>query len=59
MNTLKFIGIALLVLLVIFIGYGIYYAVLAYFFVIKLLVFATIVATLIWLWLKTKNKNKE
>lgn len=57
MNPLKFIGIALLVLLAIFICYGIYYSVIAYFFVIKLLVFATIGTSLIWLWLNTKNKD--
>lgn len=57
MDKLKFIGIALLVLLAIFICYGIYYAIIAYFFVIKLLVFAVIGASLIWLWLKTKKKD--
>jgi len=60
MNTLKFIGLAMLVLLAIFICYGIYYAIIAYFFVIKLLVFAAIGASLLWLYFKaTKNKTKE
>lgn len=58
MNKLKFIGIFLLVLLVLFICYGIYYAVIFYFLTIKLLVLGIIGATLIWLWLNLKNKKQ-
>jgi hypothetical protein len=58
MNTLKFIGIALLVLLAIFIGYGIYFAVVAYFFVIKIIVITLIISAAIFLYYSTKRPKE-
>jgi len=58
MDKLKFIGIALLVLLAIFIGYGIYYAVIAYLFVIKIIAITVIISGAIFLYL-SMTKKKE
>ena len=58
MNTLKFIGIFLLVLLAVFICYGIYYAVIAYLFFIKLLAFTAIIAGLLFLYFKYIKPRK-
>ncbi len=58
MNTLKFIGIALLVLLAIFIGYGIYFAIAAYFFVIKIIVITVIISAAIFLYLATTKRKQ-
>ena len=57
MNTLKFIGIFLAALLVIFICYGIYYAIIAYMFFIKLMAFAAAIAGVIYLYFKLKKKE--
>lgn len=59
MNTLKYIGIFLLVLLAIFICYGIYYAIIAYMFFIKLLAFASVIAWVLYLYFKLKNKKNN
>ena len=58
MRTIKFIAIFLLVLLGIFVLYGIYYGVIFYFFFVKLAVIAAIGAGVIYLYLKTKNLLK-
>lgn len=58
MNTLKFIGIALLVLLAVFIGYGIYFAVIAYLFVIKIIVITVIISAAIFLYFATTKRTK-
>ena len=58
MRTLKFIGIFLLVLLGIFILHGIYYGAIFYFFFIKLLFIAALVAGGIFVYLKVKDLLK-
>lgn len=58
MNTLKFIGIFLLVLLAVFICYGIYYAVIAYFFFIKLLIVAAVIAGALYVYRSITKKDE-
>ena len=56
MNVIKFIGIFLLVLLAIFILYGIYYGIVFYFFFIKIAFIAALVAWGFWMYFKFKKK---
>lgn len=58
MNILKFIGIALLVLLALFICYGIYYAIIAYFFVVKIIAMAVLITGAIFLYLTTTKRKQ-
>jgi len=58
MDKLKFIGLALLVLLAIFIGYGIYYAFIVYLFVIKIIAITVIISAFIFLYLSTTKKKQ-
>ena len=58
MNTLKFIGIALLVLLAVFIAYGIYFAVIAYLFALKIIGITLIISAAIFLYYSTKRPKQ-
>jgi hypothetical protein len=55
-NVIKFIGIFLLVLLGIFVLYGIYYGVIFYLFFIKLAFIAALVAWGFWMYFKAKKR---
>lgn len=58
-NKIKFIGLFFIVLLAIFICYGIFFAVIAYFFIIKLLAIAAIIASIFYLFIKIRKKDLE
>ncbi len=59
MNTIKAIGIFLLVLLGIFILLGIYYGIILYFWVVKLMALAAIVGSVIIIYYKGKKSLKK
>lgn len=60
MKTLKAIGIFLSVLLAIFMLVGMYYGIMLYFWVIKLMMYAAVIATVLIIYFKVKKiRNKK
>lgn len=59
MKTIKAIGIFLLVLLGIFMLVGMYYGIMLYFWVLKLMMYAAVIGSVIIIYLKVKKGTKK